>query len=200
MKIENAKILFAVTAIIGLVLLSTPLLNILVVFPKSEPFSVLYVLGPTHRLGNYPYNVVPGQDYLAYVGVSNHLYSTAYYKVYVKFCGASDQLPNLETGIPSPLPVLYTYRLLLKDGQISENVLTFSIPVVNVLGQVSNIESIVINGNLVKVDRSSVWDNYNSAFYYQVFLELWVYDPAISDFRFDNRSVGFWINTTQTGS
>jgi hypothetical protein len=200
MKIENAKVLFAVIAIVGLLLLSSPLLNILLVFPKSEPFSGFYILGPTHMLGDYPFNIVPGQDYFVYLGLSNHLYSSAYYKVNVKFCGADDQLPNLETGTPSSLPSLYTYRMLLKDGEVSENVLTLSVPQVTFLGKTSYVDSIVINGNLVRVDRSSVWDSNSSAFYYQLFFELWLYDSAISDFRFNNRSVGFWINMTQASS
>jgi hypothetical protein len=196
-KFENVKRLFVVFGIVGLLLFSSPLLNAFLIFPRSEPFSELYVLGQNHMLEDYPFNIVQGQDYSVYVGVINRLYSSAYYKINVKFAGENDKLPNLEVGVPSPLPSLYTYRLLLKNDGISENVLTFSVPQAGFSGKTSSIDSIVINSNVVRVDRYAVWNNNSSGFYYQMFFELWLYDAAISDFRFDNRSVGFWINMTQ---
>jgi uncharacterized membrane protein len=68
---------------------------------------------------NYPFKIIQGQSYSVFLGVINHMYSSAYYKVNVKFCKENDQFPNLEANAPSPVQILYTYGLLLEDGGIS---------------------------------------------------------------------------------
>jgi hypothetical protein len=48
------------------------------------------------------------------------------------------------------------------------------------------------------VNEMGEWDDINSGFFYQLFFELWIYDAAASSFQFHNRSVGLWLNVTET--
>jgi hypothetical protein len=197
MKFESTKHFFLIIAITGLLLISTPVLNVFVSLPRSEAFSEFYVLDNNHMMTNYPFNIIQGQTYSVFLGVINHMYSSAYYKVNVKFCKENDQLPNLEVNAPSPIQTLYTYRLLLEDGGTSESTLIFSFPHVDFSGKRALINSLVINGEAIKVEKSIDWNVTSTGFYCQLFFELWLYNASSSEFQFANQFVGFWFNMTQ---
>ncbi len=202
MKLKNMKRLLIVAAIctnffVGLFLISTPELSAFVSFPRSEPFSELYILNQNHMLKGFPFNVRSGQDYSVYVGVNNHLYTSGYYEICVKFSNETDQLPNTRTGVASPLPSIYTYRLLIGKEEGLEMPLTLFIPSISFSEKKTFINNIIINGDATKVDKPTIWNANSTGFYYQIFFELWLYDATVSDFRFNNRTVGFWLNMTQ---
>jgi UDP-glucose 4-epimerase len=46
------------------------------------------------------------------------------------------------------------------------------------------------------VDKPASWDAENSGYYYELFMELWIYDPASDGFSFHNRFVSRWLNMT----
>jgi hypothetical protein len=167
-------------------------------FPGGEQFSELYVLGPTHMAEGYPFNVSAGRDYSVYLGVGNHLGSVAYYQVVVKLRNSQEVLPNSTTGVASPLPALYSYDVFLTDGQVWEEDLVFSFPNVVIEGDVSSLRWISINKALFVVDKSAVWDNDNRGYFYQLFVELWVYNSTGSSFSFHNRFTALWLNVTQS--
>jgi uncharacterized membrane protein len=140
---------------------------------------------------NYPFNIIQRQSYSVFLGVINHMYSSAYYKMNMKFCKENDQFPNLEANAPSPVQTLYTYRLLLEDVGISESTLNFSIPRVDFLEKRALIDTLVINGEEIKVEKSIDWNVTSTGFYCQLFFELWLYDAASSEFQFATQFVGF---------
>lgn len=144
-----------------------------------------------------PFNVKSGQDYLIYIGVNNHLSSSGYYEICVKFSNEDDRLPNTRTGEPSPLSSIYTQKLLIAKEQGSELPLTLSIPSISFSDNKALVNNIIINGYDIKVDKAAAWNATDSGFYYQIFFELWLYDATSSVFRFNNRTVGFWFNMTQ---
>jgi len=184
--------------LVGVFLCSVPSVMFFGRFPGGEQFSELYVLGPTHMAEGYPFNVSAGRNYSVYLGVGNHLGNVTYYRVVVKLRNGDEALPNSTTGVASPLPALYNYSVFLTDGQVWEDSLVFSFPNVLFEGNVSSLQWVSINGALFVVDKSAVWDNENNGYFYQLFMELWVFDSTSSSFNFHSRFVALWLNVTQS--
>ena len=122
---------------------------------------------------------------------------TRYYLVYVKIRNQSEPLPDTSVGAPSPLSPVFEYRFFVKDEEILEKRLDFSFEEVSFEGKETRVTRLLINDNYVNIDKSAIWDDYNSGYYYQFFLELWVYDLTTSTYQFNNRYIQFWINMTR---
>lgn len=167
-------------------------------FPGGEKFSKLYVLGPTHMAEAYPFNVSTGSNYSVYLGVENHLGRVAYYQILVKCRNGEEALPNSTAGVASPLPALYTYDVFLTDGQVWEGNLVFSFPNILFEGNVATVRSISINGAVFVADEVAVWNNDNKGYFYELFMELWLFNVTSGSFSFHNRFLGLWVNATET--
>lgn len=191
--LNDYKTVFIAAELIGVLVCCIPSVMVFVRLPPGETFSELYVLGSEHMMEDYPSNVTSGVDYLVYVGVVNHLGNAAYYEVLVKFRNETDPLPNSTSMTPSALSPLYTYRVFLDDNGTSEVPLTFSFSSTSFSGGQSTVGSLTINGVQSLVDKSSSWDAVNSGYYYQLFVELWVYGPASDGFTYNNRFVSLWL-------
>jgi hypothetical protein len=196
MKLEDYKVVFAAVGIIGVLALASPALSLVLHLPGGEKFSELWVLGPLHTAEDYPFNVTAGVNYLIYVGVGNHMGSSAYYVMYVKFRNETEPLPNSTSGTPSPLAPLYEYRVFLRDNGSSEFPLTFSFSNVFFSENQSTVGSITINGIQSSVDKTVSWDAANHGYYYELFTELWIYNSTSDGFNYHNRFVSLWLNMT----
>jgi hypothetical protein len=195
-KLEDCKVVFAAVGLIGVLILASPTLGLVLHLPGGEKFSELWVLGPGHMAENYPFNVRENESYLVYVGVGNHMGSSTYYVVYVKFRNETEPLPNATAGTPSVLAPLYTYRVFIEDNGGGEVSLAFSFSNVSFSGNQSTVGNLVINGVSSSVGKSASWDAVNSVYYYELFMELWIYDPASDVSSFHNRFVALQLNMT----
>jgi hypothetical protein len=196
MKLGDYKVVFAAVGLIGVLLLASPTLSLvlrLLGLPGGEAFSELWVLGPGQMAEDYPFNVTAGVNYLVYVDVGNHMGSSVYYEVCVKFRNETEPLPNDKSGVPSVLPALYTYRIFLQDGGNSSVPLTFSFSDISYSGVRSTVGIVTINGVQSTVDESVLWDSVNRGYYYQLFMELWIYNQTSNTFSYDNRFVSLWL-------
>jgi hypothetical protein len=196
LKIEDHKVVFASVGLIGVLLFASPTLGLVLRLSGGERFSELWVLGPGRMAEDYPFNVGADVNYLVYVGVGNHMGCSAYYVVYVKFRSQTESLPNATAGTPSPLPPLFEFRLFVEDGKSWEAPLRFSFSNVSFSENRSFVGSLMINGVTFNVDKLASWDVENNGYYYQLFMELWIYNIESSDFEFHNRFVGLWLNMT----
>lgn len=193
LRLQYYRNLLLAACLIALLLAALPALSVLVTFPKvGERFSELWLLGPYHMAENYPFNVTAGQPYTVYLGIGNHMGSSAYYAVYVKFRNQTQPLPNATASTPSSLPVLYEIRAFVQEGQTWEKLITFSVWYQNS----SVVNRLVINDRSVWTNSSTFWDPERDGFYYQLFFELWIYDTSSKNFGFHNRFVGIWLNMT----
>ena len=197
MNLEDYRTVFIASGLILSLVAAAPALSFYFPFSGgSERFSELWLLGPGHMAEDYPFNVSADESYLVYVGVGNHMGSSVQYSVRVKFRNQSEPLPNATTGTPSPLPLLYEYRVFLEDGKTWEAPLTFAFSEVSFVENRSLVESLVINDYVFRVDKLALWDVENNGFYYQLFVELWIYEVASEKFEYHNRFVGIWLNMT----
>lgn len=196
MKLEDYKVVFAVVGLICVLLLAVPALSLAVHFPAGEKFSELWVLGSGHMAEDYPFNVNESGSYLVYLGVENHLSSSAYYEVILKFRNESESLPNETAGVFSSLPPLYVYRVFLQDGRSWEQPLSFSFLQVSAAQNQSVVGGLTVNGVTLSVNKHAVWDDEDSGYFYELFMELWIYNVTSDAFQFHNRFVGLWLNVT----
>jgi uncharacterized membrane protein len=179
---------------IGLCLIFlSPTLALIIPLPEGQEFSELWILGPTHIMGDYPFNVSIGSNYHVFLGVGNQMGRLEYYLVKVKLRNQSESMPDSSLGVPSELPATYEYQLFLRDNSTWETEFTFSLRDVSSKGSVGRISTIVINGYALSVDKVATQDESDGGFYYELFFELWIYNATISDFQFHNRYAGFWV-------
>ena len=192
MNLEDYRALFATVSLVLILVVAFPALSTVVSFPSGgERFSELWLLGPNHMAEGYPFNVGVGEEYSVFVGVSNHMGCSEYYMVCVKFRNQTQPLPDSLNSIPSPLNSTYEFQFFLADGETWESPLIFSVQ-----GEPMFVGNISINEVVFPVSCSSTWESERNGFFYQLFFELWMYDGDSSSFRYHNRFVGIWLNTT----
>jgi len=195
--LEDYRVLFFVVTL-GLALVAaSPALSVAVSFGGgSERFSEFWLLDGLHRTEYYPFDVGVNESYGVFVGVGNHMGSSEYYRVFVKFRNSTQSLPDIDGSVPSSLSPLYEFRFFVADGEVWESRLTFGFEDVSLVGDVVFVGGVTINGVVFPVGSSAVWDSEYGGFYFQLFFELWRYDVTMQSFRYHNRFVGLWLNMT----
>ncbi len=198
MNFCNMKLVYLVICVgLGLIILLPTLVSV-VALPSGEKFSELWMLGQNGMAGDYPSNVKENAVYLVYLGVGNHIGSSAYYVLDVKMRSQNEPLPNFTTGLASPLPTLYEYRLFVAENASAEVPLTFQVSRVTFFGDRAFVGDLVVNGVSFAVDKTISWDSEKSGYYFQLFMELWIYDFGSDGFSYTNRFVNRWLNVTRS--
>lgn len=196
MNLENVRRVYIFSCIVLCLILLSPTVAVVVPFPEGQKFSELWILGATHMMDGYPFNVSSGANYHVFLGLGNHMGEMEYYSVRVRLRNQSEPMPDYSTGTPSGLPTAYEYRVFLRSNATWETEFSFSFSGISFERNVNKISTILIDGYPVKVDKIATQDEEDNGFYYELFFELWIYNSRISTFQFHNRSVGFWINMT----
>ena len=198
MKLQNYKSAFICVGLIGVLLLASPTIVLLLKPPVGEAFSELYILGPNQTLTGIPLNIKTNITYSVYLRVGNYLVSSAYYISYVKLRNETEPLPNVTLRTPSSLPPLYEYNMFVKDGQTWESSLTFKINNATFFDSSCLLQGITINGVEFNVATTAVWDSQKLGYYYDLFVELWIFNASSASFQFHDRFVHFYLNVSQT--
>ena len=197
MDLEGYRTLFMVATLVLALVAASPALSVVVPFEGgSERFSEFWLLGPGRMAEGYPFDVGVDETYSVFVGVSNHMGSSEYYRVYVKFCNSTQSLPDVDNSVPSSLSPLFEFRFFVGDDETWESPVDFGFEDVFVNGDVVFVGGVMINGVVFGVAASARWDSEFSGFCFQLFFELWRYDLESQSFRFHDRFVGIWLNMT----
>jgi hypothetical protein len=175
--------------LIGVLLFSWPAIGLLIKPPAQQEFSVIYLLGPNLTLGNIPYYIKAGETYSVYLGIDNHMGSSCYYASLVKFRSENHAIPNATVDESKSLPVLYEYNTFIQDGESWKTPLTFQIKTFTFADGVSYLPSITINGIEYHVNQSVAWNSNKTGYYYDLIVELWLYNSSLETFQYHNRSV-----------
>jgi hypothetical protein len=191
---ETVKLFYVFSCIVLCLVILSPTLLTIVPFPEGEKFSEIWLLGPTHMMEGYPFDVSPGAGHHVFLSVGNQMGGLEYYSLQVKLRNESEPMPDKLAGTPSGLPTVYDYRLFLRNNATWEKEFSFSFQDVAFEGNVCRISKILIEDHVVNVDKIALQNEGDKGFYYQVFFELWIYNATISAFQFHNRYVGFWVN------
>jgi uncharacterized membrane protein len=196
-QFSNYRAVFIGLGLVGILLFASPTIALLIKPPAGQTFSEIYLLGPDHTLGSFPFNVQTGVQYLIYLGVSNDLGTSGYYQCYLKFGNYSNSLPDSTSGTPSSLPALYEYRLFLANGATWETPLTFEVNDNSIVNDTSRISSINVNGLNYPMDATSTWNSNKTGYYYTFVFELWLFNDVQGVSQYDNRFVSLVFNMTQ---
>lgn len=202
MDLEEAGLLFWIAVAVLTLLVASPALSRVLVYPRTELFTELWILDADHRAENYPFNVTRNLNYTIYLGIGNRLGYCAYYLVEVKFRNQTQPPPTslepIEDRTPSSLPSLFNITAFVADDEVWETPLTFSFDY-GFNETFSQAELYNLNLNDVTLDMRDYTidlDSRNSGFFGNLFFELWIYNKAVSDFRYHGRFVGLWLNMT----
>ena len=192
---------FVVVAIVAL-LVASPVLSRVLVWPRAEFFSELWILGSNHMAEDYPFNVSSGQSYSVYLGLGNQLGYCAYYLVEVKFRNESQVGPSsfgeVEDRLPSSMPCLFNVTAFVADQSDWEVPVSFGFDYsYDVNASVVGFDSLRFNGNVLSLaGESAVWNGTTSRFYGDLIFELWLYNSSSSSFGYHGRFVDLKLNMT----
>ena len=224
MNLQQYKALFIVVTAVLALLVASPAFEHIIVYPQTEFFTELSLLGPDHMAENYPYNITPNESYSVFLGISNHLGSCAYYQVDVKFLNETQSAPDNFNRTSSTLPSLYNvaafaaykedfelpvtvsfdysfenvvrtiYTNVTGPGGASQN-LTVEQRAENIVMPQAVFHSVTFNGvSLSLAGLSSDFDSTRGVFYGNLVFELWIYNSTINAFQYHERFVSLLLN------
>jgi hypothetical protein len=198
MKLRDYRLLFIIVGLIGILLIASPIWLNAVQLSPGERFSELYLLNADGVAGNYPFNIIVNQNYAVNIGVGNHLGSLAYYLVYVKLLNETDPLPNSNTSLPTPVTPLYVCRFFIPSSQTREGLIAFSVNGASITKSQSVVNQMVINGNIIEVQKPANWNTNSTMYHYRLLFELWLFNEKSCSFEYSNRAVYLSLNITST--
>ena len=198
MSLEEHKILFFVVLSVPMLLAVSPGLSRLLVFPRTEFFTELWLLGSNHKAEDYPFNITAGEEYRLFLGIGNQLGYAAYYKVAVKLSDQNQSRPDSFNRTPSTLPPLLEIRAFVADEDMWETPLTFSLNYSLDTNQSHiQVHSVTLNSAQLSIGNcTSGWDSERDGFYYSLFFEAWIYNMEAGSFQYHERFVSLWLNMT----
>jgi hypothetical protein len=202
MKLEEVRVLFFVVVAIVALLVASPALSTLLVYPRTDFFTEFSILGPNGMAEDYPYNITRGQSYRVYLGIANYLGYMAYYVVEVKFRNSTQSEPSLfgpsSNQTPSTLPSLYNITAFVADQSAWEMPLNFSFNYrVNTTLSTVQMQTLTLNNVDLNISNCSIaWDSQRRVFSGYLFFELWIYNSTPSVFKYHQRWLQLSLNMT----
>ena len=202
MNLKEYRLVFIVVTSIIALLTASPALQRLLVYPRTEFFTELWLLGPSHKAEGYPFNITRDQNYSVYLGLGNQLGYCAYYLVEVKFRNATQSAPAsfgpIENRTPSSMPSLYNITAFVSDKSKWEVPVTFSFDYGfnSSLIQVK-FHNMALNGEVSNLEGEvTAWNATKEVFFGDLVFETWLYNATLSSFQFHGRSVELKLNMT----
>lgn len=198
MSLQEYRVVFVVVTGVLALIVASPALSRLLVLPRTEFFTELWILGPNHRAEDYPFNVSRNRDYSVFLGIGNRLGYCAYYLVEVKFRNLTQSAADSFNRTPSSLPALFNITAFVADEGVWELPLTFSFDY-NYNETVSRVEfnGLTLNGVALDMsDYTAAWNPDKMGFFGDLFFELWLYNDTVGGFEYHERFVSLRLNMT----
>jgi uncharacterized membrane protein len=178
---------------------ASPALQRLLVYPRTEFLSEMWLLDSEHTDENYPYAIVRGEKHNVFLGVSNRLGHSAYYIIEVKFRNQTQPAADSLTRTASSLSSLCSIRTFVGDKESCEIPISFSFNYVqenyNSTTQQVRFLEMMLNENVVDLEEyTALWDADENGFLTNLFFELWIYNDIVGDFQYHERFTGLWLN------
>lgn len=205
MNLEDWKSAFLFVSIALVLIASTPLM--VSFLPRSEePFIAMAIIGEEGMAEHYYPNDDPtiplGTTVKWHLYLYNHMGSVQYVAVKAKILGPEIPSPNATLCTPSPTSPFYELRHILADNETWITPLQWSISQIWEDGDALTLSEIIVNDQPLNTNITTLKGRS-----LRMVLELWVYDQASSEFRFDWVSHGeprcswnqIWFNVTLTG-
>lgn len=196
MNLRNYEVLIVVITAIAALIVASPALQRLLVYPQTEYFTELWLLGPNHMAEDMPYNITKNVNYKIFLGVANQLGECAYYEVQAKFRNQNQSAPDTFNHTASSLAPLYTINTVVADKETWELPITFSFDYsYDSYSSQINFNSLTFNNAVLNLNGySTSWDSGKNMFYGDLVFELWIYNGTIGSFQYHQRYVDLKFN------
>ena len=200
MSLKDYRLTFMTVTGVLTLLVASPALSRILVYPRTEFFTELWILDANHRAEDYPFNIIRNQNYSIYLGIANRLGYCAYYMVQVKFRNQTQPSPTsfgpIEDRVPSSLPSIYNFTVFVADEDVWETLLTFSFDYQESNSRI-RVYTLTLNGSSLHLnDEIILWNSTRRGYYGFLFFELWLYNLDENKFEYHGRFVGLWLNMT----
>jgi hypothetical protein len=201
MNLQEYEVLFIVVISVSALLVASPALQQLLVYPQTEVFTEMWLIGPEHKAENYPFNITNGENYHVFLGIANHLGQCAYYLIQLKFRNQTQSAADSFNGAPSSLLPIYSITAFVADKEKLEIPISFSFNYVqnsydDALLQVRFLDMTFDDTVLNLNGYTAVWDAERSGFFGNLFFELWIYNSTVGELQYHERFTGLWFNMT----
>jgi uncharacterized membrane protein len=202
MNLSDLKVLFIIVTAVVALLVASPVLSRILVYPRTEFFSEMWLLGPNHKAESYPYNVTQGENYTVYLGIRNHLGYCAYYVVQVKFRNETQSMPTrfgpIENRTPSSMPSLFNISAFVADEQNFELPISFSFDYeANLNRSQVEFKSLTFNDEFLDLEGyTTTCNKTSSCFFGNLIFELWIYNTQATSLSYHGRFVDLKFNMT----
>jgi uncharacterized membrane protein len=203
MNLQNYKAILIVVISVLALLAASPALQTLLIYPQTEFYSAMWILGPQGKAENFPFNLTSGTSYKVYMGIENQLGNCAYYKIQVKFRNLTQPAPNDYEHTPSNLPPLYSLNCFVADKTNLTIPVTFKFDYTSSISSYNprlskvNFNELEFNGESLNLEGySTTWDINRQAFMGNLFFELWIYNGTTGSFQYHQRYTSLLFNMT----
>ena len=197
-SLNEYSVLFVTVTGILVLLVASPALSRLLVLPRTEFFTELWILDSNRRAEDYPFNITRNRTYTVFLGIGNRLGHCSYYLVKVKFRNQTQSAPDSFNRTPSSLPALFNITAFVADEEVWELPLTFSFDY-GYNETLLRVDSYTLTLNDVVLDMKNytvAWDSEKNGFFGDLFLELWLRNTATGGFQYHERFVSLRLNIT----
>lgn len=192
MSLHQYKALILIVTAVSALLIASPVIQQFIAYSQTDYLTELSLFGPYHN-ATYPYNIVSDNAYQFYLDVTNHLGSSTYYVIEVKFRNQTQSSADSFNHSSSELPPLSQITFFAADKQTVELpfTVTFNYHLKNMQIEFSEI---TINGFPIKFKSTSiVWDSQRNGFFGNLFFELWIFNGTVGSFQYNQRYVSLWF-------
>jgi hypothetical protein len=202
MNLNEYKVLFILVTVVVALFVASPVLSKVLVYPRTEFFSEMWLLGSNHTAEGYPYNITKNADYAVFLGIGNQLGHCAYYVVEVKFRNETQSAPSsfgpIENRTPSSMSSLLNISAFVADEQNWELPVSFSFDYEVSLDKSSvAFHGLTLNSQVLSLEGYVTARNATrSIFYGNLVFELWIYDANATALSYHGRFVDLKLNMT----
>jgi uncharacterized membrane protein len=195
MAISQYKTLILIITVALALLIASPSIEQLLVYPQTDNFTEFWMFGPKHD-ATYPANITSDQTYRIYLDVTNHLGSATYYNVEMKLRNQTQPGPDSFNHTSSSLPALSSIAMVAANNQTAEKPLDISFKYHAVNGTTSKLimDNVTVNGFTLDASATTIeWDKTKGGFYGNLVFELYIYNGTINAFQYHERYLSLWV-------
>lgn len=202
MNLDRFRLTFIVVTAIVMLLVASPAMSRLLVYPRTEYFTGMWLLDQNQMAENYPYNLTSGQNYTVYLGLGNQLGYCGYYVVEVKFRNETQSMPAslgpVENRTPSSLPSLFNISAFVADEQNWQTPLSFSFDYgVSLDNSQVMFHSLTFNNEVLSLEGLvTTWNATTGVYPGNLVFELWMYNKQATVLGYSGQFVDLQFNMT----
>jgi hypothetical protein len=195
MGLSQYKTLILVVTVALALLIASPAIQQVLVYPKTDNFTEFWMFGP-NRDAAYPGNVTANQNYRIYLDVTNHLGSTSNYNIEIKLRNQTQSGPSSFDHTSSNLPALSSIAIVAADNQTAETALDISFQYHIVNGSTGTLvmDNVTVNGFGLDASKTTIaYDKTKGGFYGNLFFELYIFNGTTNAFQYHQRYLSLWL-------